>query len=138
MEVKHHPGTEHVTIDTNALAAFLAEQKFSQAYIDEVTFVTLPYTDEGELTDDEMDEYSDWIIYVFLFMKRTDIALNQQLLQQIRRSCYENDQSDATDACFANWGISLDDLDEVETKDVLQFANLDCPEFVFVGSPVAV
>ena len=134
MKVVHAQGTEQVSIDLPALETFLTEQGFSQAYLDATTIILLPYGGDVDVPDETFDELMTWDIDVFIYVKRDDITLNQQLLREIRRSCHENDQSAETEECFENWAI--EPLTERAEEDIAQFGNTSCPEFFTIGEAV--
>lgn len=132
MKIKHAPATEHVEIDVPALETFLLEQKFSPAYIDAVTIILVPYEDGNDITDEEYDSLLVGDIDVLLYVARTDITLNVQLLREIRQSWHENGESDME----YSEDMAIEPITEAETEDIVKFGNLDCPEFVNVSEPI--
>jgi len=134
MKVIHQLGTEHVEIDVPALTAFLLQQKFSPAYIDAVTIILVPFEDGDDIDDETYDKLFVGDIDVLLYLYRTDITLNAQLLREIRQSWHENDQDE--NAPEYTEDMVIGPIDEVETADIVAFGNLDCPQFVTVGEAV--
>jgi hypothetical protein len=141
MDITHVPGTEDIEINVPALAAFLQEQKFSTSFIDELTMILVPYVDEDEreeeMSDNEIDALIGFDAEIWLYCGRKDIALDRQLLLELRNSCYEYNQLESTAECFENWGFDPDDMTKAQAEaDITAFADMHAHRHFITGIPV--